>query len=289
MKSNILKSPSHEGIWIPHKYPDDLNKIKLSLSEQPDHCTCGPAGVFNGLLLGGMISSISFWASIFKTHPEDRTSGDTLQEVLNSEPFGFEVSLAEKRSGELTKSFLSRMGDAISETGAFVLPCIYGGDHWVCGGLWKDGKLWTIDSYGEGINLEFNKYGPDEFDDLDWEDCVRLVRPGKWREQFLQWMPAREALLTRSSVFATRKGLFDSLNTALVMLQDGNYSYERLNLRLSKGTTLKVDYKEGDAYAFKKNEDFITINYLSGGELGEVVDVPQIAIRRSGFAGFDLE
>src|SRR5262249_5915879 len=80
----------------------------------------------------------------------------------------------------------------------------------------------------------------------EWEDCINLVRPGSWAQQYRAWLPARRALLrVPVNVCATMEAAVTV--AAHQHLDDG--AYESLNLHLPGGVevTVEVHNPEADA------------------------------------------
>jgi hypothetical protein len=145
------------------------------------------------------------------------------------------------------------------------VPCVtwlYGGNHWVCLGAWDGERAWVVDSYygknwswtphGMPPSLGFFGYTAQEFDEQQWEDCINVVRPGTWANQYKAWLPARPALLrmrvkddpdnSPSMEGAVGVGAVQYLNHA-------EYSYRELGLYLAGGVevTVKVEDPGEDA------------------------------------------
>ena len=90
------------------------------------------------------------------------------------------------------------------EQGSFFLPCLY--ERESLGLPWglECKRAWVVDSYygkdwsgprEDAPSLGFFGYTEQEFDDQDWEDCIIVVRPDKWANQYKAWLRARPALL----------------------------------------------------------------------------------------------
>jgi hypothetical protein len=175
--------------------PEALAQVRDAFAPQPDGQSCGPAALRHGLLLGGLSAPVHTLASLLETGDNEGTDYKTLLEALRRFGFKVEPEPRPKPKNQPTAAFLEGMRPEL-EQGAFLLPCVYGGGHWVCLGAWDGERAWVVDSYdGDDGSLNFSGWTAQEFDDWDWEDCVNVVRPGNWANQYQAWLPARRALL----------------------------------------------------------------------------------------------
>ena len=60
--------------------------------------------------------------------------------------FGLEALPLHKPARQTTAAFLDGLRGEL-ERGAFLLPCIHAGEHWVCLGAWRDGRIGLVDSF----------------------------------------------------------------------------------------------------------------------------------------------
>ena len=118
--------------------------------------------------------------------------------------------------------------------GAFVLACIYGGNHWITLGRYQGGRIRAVDSHVDKSpgNWDLGIYSltPEAFDYWDWENCVQLIRPGSWQKNYEEWLPGRDRLLRLAGPSAPMEQRLK--DAAHVYLNDDRYSYERLELFL---------------------------------------------------------
>ena len=282
--------------WIYKRYPEDLRWVREQFKEQRNENTCGPVAVRHGLLLGGLYLSEAALSAHFQTQDEDGTDGPTIQKALKS--LGFEVTLEGKKRRETTDNFLKRM-DCYLREGAFLLACIYNGEHWVCLGALKRERIWGVDSFGVGWSpeLNFTAWTADDFDGQEWGDEVLLVKPDKHKDYFKSWLPARQILLHMPLDVSSRSGTFlNQLNEACVFLNDEEYSYSELNLYLKKGVQLSLDMEAPDAGSVaveyfrsgKIETDTVAIRCLKGDAPGTAASVPIIITRGDQLVGFQL-
>jgi hypothetical protein len=225
-----------------HPYPRDLAHIAQEFGPQLTD-GCGAAVVHHGLLLGGLTIPKAALHAMFGIYPDgpnaDGIDGDTLSARLRD--LGFEPDFLEKPSGESTRRFLERLGQEM-ERGAFVLACIQEGMHWITLGLWQDGRIRAVDS---AWNLLMYNLTPAAFDRCDWEDCVRLVRPGIWQKHYEEWLPGRDRLLRlprhplEASATAAQR-----LLVAAHALNDDRCAYEQLEFCLSEKCSMAVEVRD---------------------------------------------
>ncbi len=272
-------------IWKTCQYPNDFTRIRSKFNNQNHDDTCGPAAVMHGFLLGGMYTSEASLSSIFDTYKNGGTDGDTIQERLNE--LGFDVRLEKKKTKEKTIDFINRMNNEMKQ-GAFILSCIYGGEHWVCIGAYENNKLLGVDSDDSDRPIFFH-WTPQQFDDKDWENCVRLVLPGKHKKSFQEWVPARLDLL-RAGNNSTKSNLLDQLNDAIIHLNDEAYAYTRLDLflRNSKETPISIYSNSDDPIMLADltkqhagSDRAISIRSISGKE-------PIVVVRMDKLSAFQL-
>ncbi len=183
----------------PHCYPRDLVQIAQEFGPQLEEDSCGAAAVRHGLLLGGLTVPEGTLQAILGTKDKG-ICGEDLHARLEALALAPEF-LELKRSRESPRQFWERLGREMDERGAFVLACVYGGEHWVTLGRWHRGKIRIIDSAGWDWDLLVYSLTPEAFDEqMDWQDCVRLVRPGKrWQKNYKEWLPARNRLIRLES------------------------------------------------------------------------------------------
>ncbi len=134
--------------------------------------SCAAAAIQNGLLLGNLYISQGDLARMLDCEPGG-ADGDKVTDVLCQ--MGFKPQYIEKPREVETGSFFRGL------KGAFVLACIDGGGHWVTLSKWHP-NIEMISSSTRGCRVRTMTYTG--FDELDWEDCVQVVRPGKWEKNY---------------------------------------------------------------------------------------------------------
>jgi hypothetical protein len=231
-------------------FPTALDRVRRSFARQPDCQTCGAAAIRHGLLLGGLTIPTAALEAVLSIRENQGTAPATLRACLVR--LGLEVRLVRKPGRRRTADFLDSLRPAF-EQGAFLVPCILGAAHWVCIGAWQFGRVALVDSFFDGSGgaaphlsprLGFFNLSADEFDALDWEHHVMLVRPGVWQAQYLTWHPARPALLRMNArqpggrgvtlVQAIRQGAHQHLD-------DAESIYKRLELRLARDASVAIE------------------------------------------------
>jgi hypothetical protein len=223
----------------PHPYPLDLYHIAREFGRQLDDASCALAAVRHGLLLGGLTVPEGTLGAIFgRTYP-DGVPGKTL--LLRLRDLGLDPVYLKKPSGQQTHRFLEELGHEM-QGGAFVLVCIYGGNHWITLGRYQGGRIRAVDSHLDKSpgNWDLGIYNltPEAFDYWDWENCVQLIRPGIWQKNYEEWLPGRDRLLRLAGPSAPMERRLQ--DAAQVYLNDDRYSYERLELFLSDKSRMVV-------------------------------------------------
>ncbi len=252
-----------------HYYPRDLVHITQEFGPQlPDGC--GAAVVHHGLLLGGLTIPKAALHAMFRIYPDadgpaDHIDGETLSDRLRD--LGFMPEYLEKPEGESTRRFLERLGQEM-EQGAFVLACIHEGMHWITLGLWQDGRIRAVDSIWDPLMYSLT---PKALDALNWEDCVRLVRPGIWQKNYEEWLPGRDQLLglPRHSLEASATTA-QRLLAAAHALNDDRCAYEQLEFRFEKSRSA-VEVRE------PRSEAVAVSTSAANNQEGQVVVVRRLA------------
>jgi len=170
---------------------------------------------------------------------------------------GFKVEPRRRPENQSTAAFLGELGQELEQgTAAFLLPCLYGGEHWVCVGAWDGTRPWVVDSYTDDPpHIHFWPYPAQEFYDAACEDdgslWINVVRPGHWAGQYCAWLPARRALM-RMPV----QDDLASMEAAVALaahhyLDDAEYSYHEsgLYLYLAGGVEISVQVQNPGADA----------------------------------------
>jgi hypothetical protein len=229
----------------PRPYPRDLDRVAQEFGRQLDGDGCGAAAVHHGLLLGGLTIPMATLHAMFRVNP-DGIDGERLSACLQA--LGLEPIYLEKPSRESTRQFLERLGREM-DRGVFVLACISGGRHWITLGRWQGGRIRAVDSYvarqwlpSWTWDLGMYSLTPEEFDQCDWEDCVQLVRPGIWQENYLEWLPGRDRLLRLAghSLEASATMAQRLQFAAHDYLNDNRYNYDQLEFCLSEKSSMAV-------------------------------------------------
>jgi hypothetical protein len=270
-----------------------LALVRDAFAPQPDLQTCGAAAPRHGLLLGGLLAPVNLLESLLEIRKEEGLYYKTLLKGL--ECLGFDVEHREKPKKQRTAAFLDELRPEL-EQGAFLLPCLYGGLHWVCLGAWDGERAWVVDSFygkdwywtprGLPPSLGFFGYTEQEFDAQDWEGCINVVRPGKWTKQYQEWLPARRALL-RITAQDDPTGPV-SVEAAVAMaahhyLNHAEYSYRKLGLYLPDGVevTVTVDDPGEDAVLVREEgvgeERVLVVRRAKGAARGRTP--PELVLR----------
>jgi hypothetical protein len=237
-------------LLTPQPFPTALDRVRRSFARQPDCQTCGASAIRHGLLLGGLTIPTATLEAILNIREEEGTSPAVLRTCL--ERLGLEVRPVQRSARQSTPVFLDGLRSAF-EQGAFLLPCIFGGEHWVCIGAWQAGRVNLVDSFFDSRpdrpyaelspGLGFFSLSACDLDELDWDHHATLVLPGLWRSQYEAWQLAR-SLLLRSPVRSGRDSgatLVQTIRTgAHQYLDDADYSYERLELHVTQGARVAV-------------------------------------------------
>jgi hypothetical protein len=270
-----------------HSYPRDLAHIAQEFGPQLQD-GCGAGVVHHGLLLGGLTIPKAALHAMFGIYPDggaDYIDGETLSDRLRD--LGFEPEYLEKQAGESTPQFLARMGQEM-DRGAFVLACIYEGQHWIILGLWQDGRVRAVDSIWNPLMYSLT---PSAFDRCDWQDCVQLVRPGIWQKNYVEWLPGRARLLRlpRHSLEPSATAAQRLLAAAHALNHD-QYPYEHLEFCVSKKSSMVVKVRDPRKQA-------IAVSTPTADEKeGQVVVVrrlaqsgaPEVILRMSALSGWHL-
>lgn len=236
--------------------PEALVQIHDAFAPQPDQRTCGAAAVRHGLLLGGLLVPVTLLESLLEIRAEAGLHYEILLTGLNR--LGFNARRIKKRTKQSTAAFLDQLRPELEQS-AFLLADLYGECHWVCLGAWDGERAWVVDSY-HGRNwpqaptpsLGFFDYTEQEFDEQEWGNCITVVRPGIWANQYQAWLPARRALLR----MPVQGGGANPVTTEAAVeiaagqyLNDAEYFYRELVLYLPGGVdvTVKVEDPGEDA------------------------------------------
>jgi hypothetical protein len=253
------------NLLVPRSYPEAFALIRDSFARQPDGQTCGAATLRHGLLLGGLTAPVNLLECLLEIRDNVGTDYRTLLEGLHR--LGFEARHVRKPRKQSTAAFLDELRPEL-EQGAFLLPCLGGGYHWVCLGAWDGKRAWVVDSfYGKNSSwflhgmipsLGFFDYTAQEFDEQDWEDCINVIRPGIWTKQYKAWLPARPALLRMT----VKDGPASPATAEAAMriaaqqyLNDAEYSYRELSFYLPGGVGVTVTVRDPGADAVSVGED----------------------------------
>jgi hypothetical protein len=279
------------SLLMPRTYSAEaLALVRDSFAPQPDEQTCGAAAPRHGLLLGGLLVPVNLLESLLEIRKDEGLYYKTLLKGLKC--LGFDVQHRKKKK-QSTAAFFDELRPEL-EQGAFLLPCLYGGRHWVCLGAWDGERAWVVDSY-YGKNwtpralipsLGFFGYTAQEFDEQEWEDCINVVRPGKWAKQYQDWLPARPALLRMRG-----RGDQDSpvsVEAAVAMaahhyLGHAEYAYRKLDLYLPDGVevTVTVDDPGEDAVLVREEgvgeERVLVVRRAKGAASGRTP--PELVLR----------
>ncbi len=275
-----------------HSCPRDLAHIAQEFGPQlPDGC--GAAVVHHGLLLGGLTIPKGALHAMFGIYPDggaDSIDGETLSDRLHD--LGFEPEYLEKQAGESTRQFLARIGQEMDQ-GVFALACIYGGEHWITLGLWQDGRIRAVDSTWNPLMYSLT---PAALDRCDWQDCVRLVRPGVWNKNYVEWLPGRERLLRlpRHSLEPSATAA-QRLLAAAHALNDDRSAYQGLEFCLSDQSSMTVEVRDprcqaiavGTVTANEQTGQVFVVRRLAQSDTGQP-GPPELVIRVSALHGWQL-
>jgi hypothetical protein len=278
-----------------HPFPAALERIHRSFARQPDDQTCGAAAIRHGLLLGGLTIPTAILEAVLDIRGHQGTSPGALVACLTR--LGFEPVTLHKPARQTTTDFLEEHSSEFAH-GAFLLPCIHAGEHWVCVGAWQEGRVGLIDSFfGQtrssvwptlSPGLGFFSLSADEFDTLDWAHFITLVRPGRWRSQYEAWLLARAALLRLclspstgplSLIGAIRVGVHQYLD-------DDDYCYRGLDLHFASAAAVRIEAADpgGDAIGVetlgKGSEEVVVMRRLGGLVTGRTAP-PELVVRAS--------
>jgi hypothetical protein len=301
------------GLLTAHSFPAALGRIRASFARQPDNQTCGAAAIRHGLLLGGLTIPTSALEAVLAVRFNQGTPPVNLLACL--ERLGLEPRFICKSKRQSTVRFLHGLRKEFLR-GAFLLPCIHGGEHWVCIGACQDGRVAIIDSFFDrwrlapsrrrSAGLGFFALSPEELDAHDWEHFVTLVRPGTWQAQYRSWLPARAELLRienqltivgrgckgagagKQRKTGVRKGSNLTLVQALRQgahqyLDDADYSYQRLQLQLHGGPMVSMASGDPGTDAVgvetvgRGSEEVVVVRRLGGVLSGKMA--PELVMR----------
>jgi hypothetical protein len=280
-------------LLTPLPFPAALERVCRSFAQQPDCQTCGASAIRHGLLLGGLTIPTAALESVLGIRENQGTAPATLRACLVK--FGLEVRAVRKTTRRRTEAFLDGLRPAF-EQGAFLVPCIFRAEHWVCVGAWENGRVGVVDSFFDGRGgphahrsprLGFFSLRVEEFDALDWDHHVMLVTPGVWHSQYRAWLSARSALLRTDVRGARGMTLVQAIRQgAHQYLDDAESRYARLELHLGRGTTLSVasDDPGGDAVGVEAlghgAGEVVVVRRLGGLVEGRPA-VPELVMRSS--------
>jgi hypothetical protein len=268
-----------------HSYPRDLDHVTREFCPQWDDASCGLAAVRHGLLLGGLTVPEGTLGAIFgRTYPDgidlsEKTSLVRLRD-LGLDPVNLPMPASQQ-----THQFLELLGHEM-DRGAFALACIYGGWHWITLARWRAGRIRVVDSYVEKVwsragiyDVDMYSLTPEAFDYWDWENEVLLIRPGKWQQNYEEWLPGRDRLLRLAGPSAPMGQRLQE--AAHHYLNDDRYSYGRLEVFLSDKTQMATDVEESGRDAIA-----VSVSTENPGEPeGQVVVVRRIAQSKPGRPG----
>jgi hypothetical protein len=238
-----------------------LTLVRDSFAQQPDGQTCGAAALRHGLLLGGLLAPVGLLESLLEIRANEGTSDTTLLKALDCLGFQTEPEPRKKPIKKRTATFLDELRPQL-EQGAFLLPCLDEGMHWVCLGAWDGKRAWVVDSYygkdrywtprGLSKSLGFFGYTEHQFDEQEWEGWISVVRPGKWTKQYQAWLPARRKLLRMPGKDGQASPI--TVETAVAIaaqqyLNHAEYSYRKLGLYLPGGVGVSVKVEDPGADA----------------------------------------
>jgi hypothetical protein len=243
------------SLLMPRTYSAEaLALVRDSFAPQPDECTCGAAAPRYGLLLGGLLAPVNLLESLLEIRDNEYTDEPILLDCLSR--LGFQAQPLTKRRKQRTAAFLDKLRPEL-DRGAFLLPCLYGWQHWVCMGAWDGERAWVVDSYhgkdwywtprGLPPSLGFFGYTEEEFDEQKWRGYVIVVRPGKWTKQYQAWLPARRKLLRMPWKDGQASPM--TLESAVAIaaqqyLSHAEYSYRKLGLYLPDGVEVSVTVED---------------------------------------------
>lgn len=272
-----------------HSFPAALPRVRRSFTRQPDNQTCGAAAIRHGLLLGGLTTPTASLEALLGIRQHEGTPPTALRRCL--ERLGLEVEAIEKPPGRPTARFLDSLKPEF-EQGAFLLPCIHKAEHWVCVGGWHRGRVGLIDSFirhPRTWGLGFRRLSAAEFDRLDWNHHVHLVRPGVWSAQYAAWQPARLELLKLASSPRTLT-LGQALRQSVHQyLDDADYDYRGLTLHPGTGVTVRIraDDPGRDAAGLEIVRQVAVVRRLRGLLTGKRA-APEVVVRLGSLAATQL-
>lgn len=271
-------------------FPAALERARRSFARQPDRQTCGASAIRHGLLLGGLTLPAAALEAVLGIRKHQGTTAVALRACLTR--LGLEVCPLRKPGRQATVDFLDGLRGEFAR-GAFLIPCIHDGLHWVCLGAWSGGRAGLVDSFFDNRGEPYAELSPGlgyfslsagELDAMRWAHHVTLVRPGVWRSQYEAWLPARAALLR----FTMRPPAPEmTLEQAIQQgahqyLDDAESPYERMQLHLARGQRLAVESDDpgGDAVGVETlgNGETLVVRRLSGLLAGHP-PVPEVVLR----------
>ena len=283
-------------LLIAHPFPTALARIRQSFARQPDCQTCGAAAIRHGLLLGGLTIPTATLEAILDIREHEGTPPENLRACLRR--LGLDARFIRKPRRQSTEAFLDGLR-ADFDQGAFLIPCIYGAEHWVCLGAWQDGRIGMVDSF-------FDRWRPAPWRDLcpglqassislkansmpsTGSITLTLVRPGVWRSQYEAWRLARSGLLRMNTnpgsnsrpvtmVQALRLGVHQYLD-------DADQDYRQLELHLLDGAAVRVHANDPGRDAMgvealgQGAEEVVVLRRL-GGMLSGRASPPELVVR----------
>jgi hypothetical protein len=285
----------------PQPFPTAIDRLRRSFARQPDNQTCGAAALRHGLLLGGLTIPAAALEAVLDIRGNGGTPPALLRACLRR--LGLEVCPLRKPGRQSTRAFLDGLRPEFAQ-GAFLLPCIYAGEHWVCLGAWQEGRAGVVDSFfgqqGPCVwpnlapGLGFFSLTPDDLDALDWAHHLTLARPGRWRAQYEAWLPARPALLRLHQSAALPLTLVQAVRLGVHQyLDDADYAYRGLGLHLPGGLALRVGAEDpgGDAVGVETagpGGEVVVLRRL-GGVLAGRAAPPGLVMRAAALCAAHLE
>jgi hypothetical protein len=285
--------PHLSHLPLARPFPSALGAVRKAFAAQPDDQTCGAAAIRHGLLLGGLSVATAALEAVLDIRRNQGTPPAALRACLRA--LGLEPRALRKARRTSTAAFLDGLRQEF-ERGAFLLPCIGRGEHWVCVGAWRGGRAAVVDSFfgdpfpslasrgrelpEKAPALGFFRLSAEDLDALDWAHHVTLVRPGRWRAEYEAWLPARLTLLRaqRTPVTvaeAARLGAHRCLEAAP--------GARGLALHLSGGAVLR--FKAGDV-GMEPAGEALLVRRLAGALEGPAA--PELVVRVSALCGAHL-
>ena len=288
-----------------HPYPASLDRVRRSFARQPDCQTCGASAIRHGLLLGGLTVPTATLETLMGIRTHEGTTPEMLRSCLAG--LGLDPQEIVKPVRMSTTRFLDSLRGEL-DAGAFLVPCVRTAEHWVCIGAWERGRVGMVDSYfarprtapmkvGRGRTpkpeLGFYSLSVEELDALDWAHHVTLVRPGRWRDQYESWLPARATLLRLNLPHRDPRGPVSFVgairHAAHQFLDDHDYGYRNLHLRLRAGSELTIP--GGDAVGVETvgpaRDQVLVVRRLGCMSSGQRA-APEVVVRASALSAGQL-